>query len=77
MYINRPLNLSLICTGNPPEASSGIVTATADAGFVGMIRTGMLALQLLPTNSAAGLVIVTGQFWGFNVLNWEIFSANK
>ena len=55
--------ICLYFLGNPPEASAGIITATADAGFVSMIRTGMLALQLLPPNSAAGLVVVTGKFF--------------
>jgi hypothetical protein len=60
-YVSLVIFQTLQFLGNPPEASSGIITATADAGFVSMIRTGMLALQLLPPNSAAGLVVVTGE----------------
>jgi hypothetical protein len=50
----------LFCLGNPPESSTCVISTTADAGFVSMIKTGMMALQLLPPNSAAGLVVVTG-----------------
>lgn len=46
---------------NTSESSSCVISTTADAGFVSMIKTGMMALQLLPPNSAAGLVVVTGE----------------
>ena len=29
-----------------------VATSTADSGFIAMIRTGVLALQLLPRNSS-------------------------
>jgi hypothetical protein len=29
------------------------------SGFVNMIQTGMLALQLLPDNSSAGIIVIT------------------
>ena len=43
----------------PPEIVPSTPLATSDTGFVNMIRTGMLALQLLPKNSAAGLYVVS------------------
>ena len=39
--------------------SNVITTASADVGFVNMVRTGMLALQLMPGNSSASIVVVT------------------
>ncbi len=32
---------------------------TADTGFVSMVRTGVLALQLMPSNSAAKIVVIS------------------
>lgn len=32
---------------------------TADVGLVSMVRQGILALQLLPSNSSAGIIIIT------------------
>ena len=43
----------------PPPTFPSTPVATSDAGFVNMIKTGMLALQLLPKNSAAGLYVVS------------------
>ncbi|XP_032650188.1 KICSTOR complex protein SZT2 isoform X1 [Chelonoidis abingdonii] len=37
----------------------GISMVTADIGLVSMIRQGILALQLLPSNSSAGIIIIT------------------
>ncbi|XP_043941348.1 KICSTOR complex protein SZT2 isoform X2 [Protopterus annectens] len=37
----------------------GVSLATADIGLVSMIRQGILALQLLPANSSAGIIIIT------------------
>ena len=39
--------------------NSVVTTASADVGFVNMVRTGMLALQLMPGNSSASIVVVT------------------
>jgi len=36
-----------------------IPMAAPDTGFVNMIQTGMLALQLLPENSSGGLIVIT------------------
>ena len=36
-----------------------IPMAAPDTGFVNMIQTGMLALQLLPENSCGGLMVIT------------------
>jgi hypothetical protein len=38
---------------------SNVATTTADSGFISMIRTGVLALQLLPRNSSAKIVVIT------------------
>ncbi|XP_044883359.1 KICSTOR complex protein SZT2 isoform X6 [Mauremys mutica] len=37
----------------------GVSMVTADIGLVSMIRQGILALQLLPSNSGAGIIIIT------------------
>ncbi|XP_062853204.1 KICSTOR complex protein SZT2 [Trichomycterus rosablanca] len=37
----------------------GVSMVTADVGLVGMVRQGILALQLLPPNSSAGIIIIT------------------
>ena len=47
---------------NVPGVSSlvpSIPMAAPDTGFVNMIQTGMLALQLLPPNSCGGLIVIT------------------
>ena len=36
-----------------------VATSTADSGFIAMIRTGVLALQLLPRNSSLKIVVIT------------------
>jgi hypothetical protein len=36
-----------------------IPMAAPDTGFVNMIQTGLLALQLLPQHSAGGLIVIT------------------
>ncbi len=41
----------------PPGLSVPVVSA--DTGFVSMVRTGLLALQLLPKNSSASIVVIT------------------
>uniref|UniRef100_W5MA35 SZT2 subunit of KICSTOR complex n=1 Tax=Lepisosteus oculatus TaxID=7918 RepID=W5MA35_LEPOC len=37
----------------------GVSMVTADVGLVSMVRQGILALQLLPPNSSAGIIIIT------------------
>ncbi|XP_066481411.1 KICSTOR complex protein SZT2 isoform X2 [Tiliqua scincoides] len=37
----------------------GVSMVTADVGLVSMIRQGILALQLLPSNSSAGIIVIT------------------
>uniref|UniRef100_A0A672N7A4 SZT2 subunit of KICSTOR complex n=1 Tax=Sinocyclocheilus grahami TaxID=75366 RepID=A0A672N7A4_SINGR len=37
----------------------GVSMVTADVGLVSMVRQGILALQLLPPNSGAGIIIIT------------------
>ncbi|KAJ7332849.1 hypothetical protein JRQ81_015029 [Phrynocephalus forsythii] len=37
----------------------GISMVTADVGLVSMIRQGILALQLLPSNCSAGIIVIT------------------
>nr|XP_023688560.1 KICSTOR complex protein SZT2 isoform X3 [Paramormyrops kingsleyae] len=42
-----------------PERKLAVSMVTADVGLVSMIRQGILALQLLPPNSSAGIIIIT------------------
>ncbi|XP_036427345.1 KICSTOR complex protein SZT2 isoform X5 [Colossoma macropomum] len=42
-----------------PQRKQGVSMVTADVGLVSMVRQGILALQLLPPNSTAGIVIIT------------------
>ncbi|XP_051855916.1 KICSTOR complex protein SZT2 isoform X2 [Antechinus flavipes] len=42
-----------------PPGSAGVSMVTADIGLVSMIRQGILALQLLPSNSSAGIIVIT------------------
>uniref|UniRef100_A0A8C3N101 Uncharacterized protein n=1 Tax=Geospiza parvula TaxID=87175 RepID=A0A8C3N101_GEOPR len=45
-----------------PESSGrkpSVSVVTADVGLVSMVRQGILALQLLPSNSSAGIIIIT------------------
>ncbi|XP_077006090.1 KICSTOR complex protein SZT2 isoform X2 [Tamandua tetradactyla] len=43
----------------PPGRKVGVSIVTADVGLVSMIRQGILALQLLPSNSSAGIIVIT------------------
>ncbi|XP_069837393.1 KICSTOR complex protein SZT2 isoform X6 [Dendropsophus ebraccatus] len=43
----------------PPSRKMGVSMVTADIGLVSMIRQGILALQLLPANSSAGIIVIT------------------
>ncbi|XP_037356879.1 KICSTOR complex protein SZT2 isoform X2 [Talpa occidentalis] len=43
----------------PPGRKVGVSMVTADLGLVSMIRQGILALQLLPSNSSAGIIVIT------------------
>ncbi|KAM8805626.1 KICSTOR complex protein SZT2 [Eudromia elegans] len=54
--------LSQESPGDPQEPSSrkpSVSVVTADVGLVSMVRQGILALQLLPSNSSAGIIIIT------------------
>ncbi|XP_030582788.1 KICSTOR complex protein SZT2 isoform X3 [Archocentrus centrarchus] len=42
-----------------PHRKQGISVVSADMGLVSMVRQGILALQLLPPNSSAGIIIIT------------------
>ncbi|XP_040216818.1 KICSTOR complex protein SZT2 isoform X2 [Rana temporaria] len=42
-----------------PGRKMGVSMVTADIGLVSMIRQGVLALQLLPANSSAGIIVIT------------------
>ncbi|KAM3876225.1 KICSTOR complex protein SZT2 [Diretmus argenteus] len=42
-----------------PQRKKGITMVSADMGLVSMVRQGILALQLLPPNSSAGIIIIT------------------
>ncbi|XP_037624889.1 KICSTOR complex protein SZT2 isoform X2 [Sebastes umbrosus] len=42
-----------------PHRTQGISMVSADMGLVSMVRQGILALQLLPPNSSAGIIIIT------------------
>ncbi|CAN9500871.1 unnamed protein product [Ophioblennius macclurei] len=42
-----------------PHRKQGVSMVTADMGLVSMVRQGILALQLLPPNSSAGVIIIT------------------
>ncbi|XP_058634050.1 KICSTOR complex protein SZT2 isoform X12 [Onychostoma macrolepis] len=41
------------------QRKPGVSMVTADVGLVSMVRQGILALQLLPPNSGAGIIIIT------------------
>ncbi|XP_044530766.1 KICSTOR complex protein SZT2 [Gracilinanus agilis] len=49
---------SLLGQDRPPS-SAAVSMVTADVGLVSMIRQGILALQLLPSNSSAGIIVIT------------------
>ncbi|XP_010780650.1 protein SZT2, partial [Notothenia coriiceps] len=42
-----------------PQGKQGVSMVSADMGLVSMVRQGILALQLLPPNSSAGIIIIT------------------
>ncbi|XP_064137907.1 KICSTOR complex protein SZT2 isoform X5 [Loxodonta africana] len=46
-------------SAEPVGRKVGISMVTADVGLVSMIRQGILALQLLPSNSSAGIIVIT------------------
>ncbi|KAJ8418574.1 hypothetical protein AAFF_G00000730 [Aldrovandia affinis] len=57
---------SVLCSGitgdmieDQPQRKLGVSMVTADVGLVSMVRQGILALQLLPPNSSAGIIIIT------------------
>ncbi|KAM7161426.1 KICSTOR complex protein SZT2 isoform 2-T2 [Macrochelys suwanniensis] len=55
-----PLSQESPCaTQEPSGRKPGVSMVTADIGLVSMIRQGILALQLLPCNSSAGIIIIT------------------
>ncbi|XP_070601162.1 KICSTOR complex protein SZT2 isoform X6 [Erythrolamprus reginae] len=55
-----PLNQEHVCdTQEIPGKKLGVSMVTADVGLVSMIRQGILALQLLPSNSTAGIIVIT------------------
>ncbi|XP_051481753.1 KICSTOR complex protein SZT2 isoform X7 [Apus apus] len=54
--------LSQESSGDVQESSGrkpSVSVVTADVGLVSMVRQGILALQLLPSNSSAGIIIIT------------------
>ncbi|XP_073499754.1 KICSTOR complex protein SZT2 isoform X2 [Phyllobates terribilis] len=44
---------------HPPGRKMGVSMVPADIGLISMIRQGILALQLLPANSSAGIIVIT------------------
>ncbi|CAJ0965101.1 unnamed protein product [Ranitomeya imitator] len=42
-----------------PGRKMGVSMVPADIGLISMIRQGILALQLLPANSSAGIIVIT------------------
>ncbi|ETE66408.1 Protein SZT2, partial [Ophiophagus hannah] len=54
------LNQEHVCDSQEmPGKKLGVSMVTADVGLVSMIRQGILALQLLPSNSTAGIIVIT------------------
>ncbi|XP_028589593.2 KICSTOR complex protein SZT2 isoform X5 [Podarcis muralis] len=54
------LNQERLCDPQEPSGRKlGVSMVTADIGLVTMIRQGILALQLLPSNSSAGIIVIT------------------
>ena len=51
-------------SGEPSGRKVGVSMVTADLGLVSMIRQGILALQLLPSNSSAGQWEECWRDWG-------------
>ncbi|TRZ02061.1 hypothetical protein DNTS_016329 [Danionella cerebrum] len=58
---NDSVHQSLFNDGaeEPSQRKPGVSMVTADVGLVSMVRQGILALQLLPPNSGAGIIIIT------------------
>ncbi|XP_075472186.1 KICSTOR complex protein SZT2 isoform X4 [Ascaphus truei] len=57
---HRPLTQDCPQYGNQSAGRKmGVSMVTADIGLVSMIRQGILALQLLPANSSAGIIVIT------------------
>ncbi|XP_053717013.1 KICSTOR complex protein SZT2 isoform X1 [Synchiropus splendidus] len=52
-------NCSNIQADGQPQRKQGVSMVSADMGLVSMVRQGILALQLLPPNSSAGIIIIT------------------
>ncbi|XP_067370627.1 KICSTOR complex protein SZT2 isoform X3 [Channa argus] len=50
---------SALHSNNQPYRKQGISMVSADMGLVSMVRQGILALQLLPPNSSAGIIVIT------------------
>ncbi|XP_064415802.1 KICSTOR complex protein SZT2 [Latimeria chalumnae] len=63
--LKEQVDLSILNSTSPvhmeeqPPRKKGVSMVTADVGLVSMVRQGMLALQLLPLNSSAGIIIIT------------------
>nr|XP_033478677.1 KICSTOR complex protein SZT2 isoform X2 [Epinephelus lanceolatus] len=57
----EPIQSSDLFSNNldQPHRKQGISMVSADMGLVSMVRQGILALQLLPPNSSAGIIIIT------------------
>uniref|UniRef100_A0A8U8AQY3 Uncharacterized protein n=1 Tax=Geospiza parvula TaxID=87175 RepID=A0A8U8AQY3_GEOPR len=59
----EPKPQGLVKSPGDVQESSGrkpsVSVVTADVGLVSMVRQGILALQLLPSNSSAGIIIIT------------------
>ncbi|CAB4059232.1 SZT2 [Lepeophtheirus salmonis] len=53
----------------PVEPCASIPVATPEAGFINMIRTGILALQLLPKLSSGGIIVVTDGIFSIPDMN--------
>nr|XP_013816422.1 PREDICTED: protein SZT2 [Apteryx mantelli mantelli] len=65
-YEPKPqVDLSPLSQESPGDAQEplgrkpSVSVVTADVGLVSMVRQGILALQLLPSNSSAGIIIIT------------------
>ena len=48
-----------LTTSRSVSTLSNVATTTADSGFIAMVRTGLLALQLLPRNASLKIVVIT------------------
>lgn len=58
----EPVQTSSLGSNNlddQPQRKHGISMVSADMGLVSMVRQGILALQLLPSNSSAGMFILS------------------